>query len=135
MADFQVLGHITNIKHQQECVLIWIDEYKKGYRKQDGTIVDDKVLSWKCIFSGNASKRAYINKYFNRGMLVQVKGELMPYAIEQGEMVDGYSVFVQTINIACYPRQMIKTERKMIRESMDGAKEKPNIDAFNMPDF
>lgn len=135
MADYQVLGHITNIKYQQECILIWVDEYKKGYRKASGEIVDDKVISWKCIFSGNEKKRGYINKYFNRGMLVQIKGEIMPYAIEQGKMVDGYSVFVQAINIAAYPRKSIKMEKKMITESLENSSEKPDIDEYNKPDF
>ena len=135
MADFQVLGHITNIKFQQECILIYIDEYKKGYRRANGEIVDDRVISWKCIFSGNASKRSYINKYFNSGMLVQVKGEIMPYALEHGNMVDGYSVLIQTINIACYPRKMIKIERKIIKESQENGNATPNLEGFNQPDF
>ena len=75
MADFTVLGHISTIKYLPESILIYVDEYKKGYRKADGEVVDDKVLSWRCIFSGNASKRNYITKYFSRGSLVQVKGE------------------------------------------------------------
>lgn len=134
MADFQVLGHITNIKFRQESILIFVDEYKKGYRKASGEIVDDKVISWMCIFSGNEKKRTYINKFFARGMLVQVKGEIMPYAVEDGKMVEGYSVFVQTINIAAYPRKSIKAEKQMIRESLD-MNEVPNLEEYNKKDF
>lgn len=135
MADIQILGHITSIQFKQECILLWVDEYKKGYRKQDGTKVDDKVISWKCIFSGNEKKRNYINKFFSRGMLVQVKGEVMPYAIEQGQMVDGYSVFIQALNLAAYPRQMLKQEKKLVQETMMHTDEMPDLDRYNERDF
>lgn len=135
MADFQVLGHISAIRYLPECILIFVDEVKSGYRKQDGTIVDDKILNWKCMFSGNANKRTYINKFFNKGMLVQVKGEIYPYAIENGKMVDGVSVFIQTINRASYPKSFVRMEQKMIKESMESSDERPNIESFNAPDF
>lgn len=135
MADFQVLGHITNIKYQQDCVLIFVEERKKGYRKQDGVVVDDKLLSWKCIFSGNEKKRGFINKFFNIGSLVTVKGEILPYAIEHGEMVDGNSVLVQTINLTAYPTRGLRKEMKMIKESQEQSDEPPDLDSFNQPDF
>lgn len=135
MADFQCLGHITDIKYLSDCVLVFVDEYKKGYRKSNGEIIDDKVFNWKCIFSGNENKRAYINKFFSRGMLVQIKGELFPYSIVNGMMVDGYSVFIQSINMAAYPRQSIRKEAKMIKESQENSSEIPNLKDFNSPDF
>lgn len=135
MADFQVLGHISVIKYLPDCVLIYIDETKNGYRKNDGTVVEDKIYNWRCIFSGNENKKNYITKFFNRGMLVQVKGELLPYSIENGEMVDGYTVFVQTINRASYPRTTIRAERKMIKESQEHVNEKPNLEEYENPDF
>lgn len=135
MADFQVLGHISVIKYLPECILVFVDETKNGYRKNDGTIVEDKVYCWKCIFSGNESKRKYIMKYFNRGMLVQVKGEIVPYAIEKNNVVDGYSIFIQTINRASYPRTTVKTEAKMIKESQSNMNDLPNVDDYNEPDF
>ena len=134
MADFQVLGHIVNVKHLPDCVLIFIDEYKKGYKKTSGEKVEDKVLSWRCIFSGNENKRNYINKFFNRGSLVQIKGELLPYSLSQGQMVDGYTVFIQTINLAAYPRQTIKFEKKAIKESLNDG-EVPDVDSFYKSDF
>lgn len=135
MADIQILGHISNIKFQQECILIFVDERKRGYKKQDGTIVEDKILSWKCIFSGNEKKRGYINKFFNTGMLVQVKGEVLPYAVEQGSMIDGYSVFVQTINVAAYPSNNLRIEKKMIKESQNSSTDTPDLERFEEPDF
>lgn len=135
MADFQVLGHISEIKYLKDCILVFVDENKNGYRKQDGSIVDDKVFSWKCIFSGNEKKRTYINKFFNRGMLVQVKGEILPYAVENGEIIDGFTIFIQTINRASYPRTTTKAELKMIKESQSNTRIEIDTENFDKPDF
>ena len=133
MADFTVIGYINNIKYLQDSCLVFIDEFRKGFRKKDGTIVDDKYLSWKCIFKTYFKK--YINEQFNKGMLVQVKGEIMPYAIEKEHLVDGYSVIGQTINVASYPRASVKQEAKMIKDSQMHASETPDLEGFNAPDF
>ena len=133
MADFTVIGYINNIKYLQDSCLVFLDEFRKGFRKKDGTIVDDKYLSWKCIFKPYFKK--YINEQFNQGMLVQVKGEIMPYAIEKEHLVDGYSVIGQTINVASYPRASVKQEAKMIKDSQMHASETPDLDGFNAPDF
>ena len=133
MADFTVIGYINNIKYLQDSCLVFIDEFRKGFRKKDGTIVDDKYLSWKCIFKPYFKK--YINEQFNQGMLVQVKGEIMPYAIEKEHLVDGYSVIGQTINVASYPRASVKQEAKMIKDSQMHASETPDLEGFNAPDF
>lgn len=135
MADFTVLGHISNIKYLPDSILVFVDENKNGYTKANGDKVNAKVLTWKCIFSGNTSKREYINKYFNRGMLVQIKGEILPYAVEQNELVSGYSVFIQTINRSAYPTTAIKQEKKMIKESQMNSDEKPDLESYNKPDF
>ena len=135
MADFQVLGHISAIRYLPECILVFVDEVKNGYKKQDGTVVDDKILNWKCIFSGNPSKRNYINKFFSNGMLVQVKGEIFPYSIENGNMVDGFTIFIQSINRASYPKSTIRVEKKMIKESMESTDAVPDLKGFNTPDF
>lgn len=133
MADFTVIGYINNIKYLQDSCLVFLDEFRKGFRKKDGTIVDDKYLSWKCIFKPYFKK--YINEQFNQGMLVQVKGEIMPYAIEKEHLVDGYSVIGQTINVASYPRASVKQEAKMIKDSQMHASETPDLEGFNAPDF
>ena len=135
MADIQIYGHIANIKYQKECILIFIDERKRGYRKHDGTVVNDTILSWKCIFSRNEKKREYIDKYFNTGMLVKVKGEVLPYATEQGNIADGYSVLVQTINVAAYPSNNLRHEQKMQKESQLHSNGTPDLESYNEPDF
>lgn len=133
MASFQVTGFINTIKYLPDALLVYVDEYKRGYKKQDGTIVDDKYLSWKCIFKQGFAK--YINKHFGDGMLVEVKGEIMPYAIEKDKLIDGYSVIAQTINVASYPKSAIKREIKMIKDSQSNADETPDLESFITPDF
>lgn len=133
MASFQVTGFINTIKYLPDALLVYVDEYKRGYKKQDGTIVDDKYLSWKCIFKQGFAK--YINKHFGDGMLVEVKGEIMPYAIEKDKLIDGYSVIAQTINVASYPKSAIKREIKMIKDSQSNADETPDLDGYITPDF
>lgn len=133
MADFTVIGYINNVKYLQDSCLVFINEFRKGFRKKDGTIVDDKYLSWKCIFKPYFKK--YINEHFNQGMLVQVKGEIMPYAIEKEHFVDGYSVIGQTINVSSFPRASVKQEQRMIKDSQMHASETPDLEGFNAPDF
>lgn len=134
MASFQVTGFISNIKYQNGFCFVFVDEYKKGYKKKDGTTVDDKYIAWKIIFKQGLVK--YISEHFGNGMLVEVKGEVFPYAIEHEKMVDGVSVIGQTINIASFPRASVKHELRMIKESQESSDgETPNLDAYNRPDF
>lgn len=133
MADIQILGHITNIRYERGCILLFIDEYRKGYVSSGGIRVDDKVLSWCCIFSGNERKRVYVDKYFGRGSYVQVKGEVLPYAIREGVAVDGYSVFVQSLNLACYPNKMLRAEKKLLDSSV--SMDVPDVPSVQGSDF
>ena len=59
----------------------------------------------------------------------------MPYAIDHEKVVDGYSVIGQTINLASFPKSMIKQEAKMIKESLENTKEMPNLQEHMIPDF
>lgn len=133
MASFEVIGLVNTIKYMPDHCLVFIDEFKKGYKKQDGTRVEDRYISWKCIFKPYFKK--YINEHFSNGMLVQVKGEVMPYAIDHERLVDGYSVIGQTINMASYPKSMLKQERRMIKESLENSSERPNLQDHLTPDF
>lgn len=133
MASFQVTGFISAITYKQDYCFVFVDEYKKGYVRKDGVQVDDKYLSWKCIFNKNYIK--YISTHFGKGMLVEIKGEVFPFAIDHEKMVDGYSVNAQTINIASYPRASVKQELRMIKESQETSTEQPNIDEFTQDDF
>ena len=102
MAAFSVIGFIDAVKILPDSCILFLSEYKKGYRKTDGTIVDDKYVSWKVIYKGYFIK--YITSHFGKGMLVEVKGEVLPYAIEHGQAVEGVSVIGQTCNMYSYPR-------------------------------
>lgn len=133
MADFTVTGFINTVKYLPDAALVFIDEFKRGYKKPNGETVEDKYLSWKCVFKPYFKK--YINEHFANGMLVQVKGEILPYAIQNQNIVDGYSVLGQTINLASFPRASVKQENKMIKESQMHDTATPNLDEYNKPDF
>ena len=135
MADIQILGFIRNVKYLQDGCLVFIDEYKSGYRRSDGTSVDEKFLSWRCIFANYFKK--FISQHFDNGVLVQVKGEVLPYAKEHDKLVDGYSVMGQTINRASYPKAGVREEMRMIKESQSSTDSnvKPDLDGYNKPDF
>lgn len=135
MASFSVIGFIESIKYlpNNGGCLVFVTEFKKGYRKSDGEIVDDKYLSWKCIYKQGLVK--YINNHFNRGMLVEIKGEVLPYSIEHDKIVDGYSVIGQTLNMYSFPRSQMRSEEKMIKESQNTFDEKPDLEGYNKDDF
>ena len=134
MASFQVTGFIDTIKYNNgKGCFVFISEFKKGYKMSNGTIVDDKYLSWKCIFKQGLVK--YINDHFSNGMLVEIKGEILPYAKDHDTIVEGYSVLGQTINIASYPRSSVKQEIRMIKESQQTSSGIPDLDTYNSPDY
>lgn len=133
MASWQCVGFVDEVKVLPDACILFLSEYKKGYKKTDGTIVDDKYHSWKIIFKGYFIK--YLTTHFNKGMLVEVKGDIVPYAIEHGQIIDGYSIIGQTCNLFSYPRYSVKQEQKMIKDSMANADVAPDLESFNSPDF
>lgn len=133
MASWQCVGFVDAVKVLPDACILFLSEYKKGYKKTDGTIVDDKYHSWKIIFKGYFIK--YLTTHFNKGMLVEVKGDIVPYAIEHGQIIDGYSIIGQTCNLFSYPRYSVKQEQKMIKDSMANADASPDLESFNSPDF
>ena len=135
MAAINIIGFVDTIKYlpNQGGCLVFVSEFKKGYRKSNGDIVDDKYLSWKVIFKQGLVN--YITNHFNNGMLVEIKGDAMPYAIDKETIVQGYSVIGQTMNLFSFPRSSVKQEIKMIKESQLHASEIPDLEAHNEPDF
>lgn len=133
MASWQCVGFVDAVKVLPDACILFLSEYKKGYKKTDGTIVDDKYHSWKIIFKGYFIK--YLTTHFNKGMLVEVKGDIVPYSVEHGKVVDGYSVIGQTCNLFSYPRYSVKQEQRMIKESMENSDAVPDLDSFRQPDF
>ena len=97
------------------------------------TIVDDKYVTFKVIYKPYFKK--FISEHFSKGMLVKVKGEVYPYAIEHGEIKEGVSFIGETCNLYSFPRASVKQEAKMIKDSQMHASETPDLEGFNAPDF
>lgn len=133
MNRFIVQGFINTIKYLPDACVVHIDDFKKGYKKQNGEIVDDKYFSWKIIFKGYFKK--YISEHFSNGMLVEIDAEMYPYAIQNGKIIDGYSCLGKSIDISSYPRASVKKEAKMIKDSQMHASGTPDLEGFNAPDF
>lgn len=135
MASFSVIGFVDNIKYlpNQGGCFVFVSEFKKGYKKSNGDVVDDRYISWKVIFKQGLVK--YINNHFSNGMLVEIKGEVLPYAIDKETIVQGYSVIGQCMNLASYPRSTVKMEQNLVKESLLHGSEIPNIDEYKKPDF
>lgn len=133
MASWQCIGFVDAVKILKDSCILYLTEYKKGYRKSDGTVVEDRYHSWKVIFKGYFIK--YITSHFGKGMLVEVKGEAAPYAVSHGKIEEGFSIIGQTCNIYSYPRYDVKIERKMMSDSAAACSDIPNVDEYNAPDF
>jgi len=133
MASFESIGFIANITYKQNFVILSVDEYHNGYKKSDGTSVDDKYVTYKVLFKEYFKK--YISTHFSEGMLVKVKGEVLPYAIEHGKPVDGITLIGETCNLFSYPRSGARQEKKMMKESQIHGNGVPDLDAYNEPDF
>lgn len=135
MAAINIIGFIESIRYiaNQGGCFVFLSEFKSGYKRKDGTRVEDRYLSWRVVFKQGMVK--YINENFANGMLVEIKGDAVPYAVERDQIVDGYSVIGQCINRFSYPRLGVKEERKMIKESMEHASIVPDLQGHNEPDF
>lgn len=135
MGNITLIGVIDSVKYLPNSGggFVFLSEYKHGYKKSNGEVVDDKYLSWKCVFKDGLSK--YINQHFSKGMVVEIKGEAFPYAIEHDRIVEGYSVILQTINMFSVPRTMLRMEQRMQKDSQLHASEKPDLEGFCEDDF
>ena len=133
MNRFVVQGFINTIKYLPDACILYIDDFKKGYKKPNGEVVDDKYFSWKIIFKGYFKK--YISEHFSNGMLVEIDAEMYPYAIRNGEIIEGYSCLGKSIDLSSYPRSTVKMEQNLVKESLLHGSEIPNIDEYKKPDF
>ena len=62
MASFECVGFINQIKFLPDSVFLFLDEYHKGYKKNDGTTVEDKYVSFKVIY------KPYFKKFLKRNV-------------------------------------------------------------------
>lgn len=133
MAAFSVIGFVDCIKIIDGACLMFLSEFKKGYTKKNGEHVDDKYISWRIIFKDYFRK--YLTENFNKGMLVEVKGEVFPYEVEHGEVKDGISILGQCCNLFSFPRSSMKQELRLIKRSQEMNDEEPDVDEFYREDF
>lgn len=132
--DINFLGHIDGIRFLESSVIVTASEVKKGYKRADGTIVDDEILTFKFLFK--AYFKNYISSHFSNNMLVKIKGTMLPYAKDSnGNTKDGFTLIGQTIDIASYQTLSVKREKKMIIESQKNDTEKPNLEEYIKDDF
>lgn len=134
MASFEMNGFVSQIKYlPNQSVVVYLDEYHQGYKTSGGVKVDEKYLSYKTIWKPYFAK--YINEHFNRGMYVNVKGEMLPFAKEKDTVVDGYTILGQTINMASFPKASLRRELKMKKESELHSIGVPDVDGYLDSDF
>ena len=134
MASFEMNGFVSQIKYlPNQSVVVYLDEYHQGYKTSGGVKVDEKYLSYKTIWKPYFAK--YINEHFNRGMYVNVKGEMLPFAKEKDAVVDGYTILGQTINMASFPKASLRRELKMKKESELHSIGVPDVDGYLDSDF
>lgn len=133
MASFDCIGFVSLVKFTPESVILLLDEFQSGYKRKDGTIVGDRYYTYKTIWQ--PYYRKFISDHFGKGTLVHVKGSMLPYSIERGNQVNGYTILGEHITMASYPRQSAKMEMKMIRESQEASEEAPDLEAFRQADF
>lgn len=133
MASWESISFVSSIKYLPESVIVYLNEFHAGYTRNDGVKVDDKYLMFKTIWKPYFKK--YINEHFSEGMLVHVKGDMLPYEVRGGDFIDGYTIIGEHITRASFPRYDIKKEQKMIKESQGHSMGTPNVEEFNKPDF
>ena len=134
MADITIYGHIVGIRYTESNVIVSVSEFQKGYRKKNGELVNDSVYTYVVGFANFF--RAYIADHFDKGMLVKVKGTILPFAKNKnGETIEGYTINGQTINLASYPSNSSIKENKLLKESQSHAVGTPNLSEFEKEDF
>lgn len=132
--DVNFLGHIEGVRYTDTSVIVTASERRSGYKKADGTIVPDELLTFKFIYKPYFKK--YISEHFSTGMLVKIKGNMLPYAKDrQGNIIEGYSIIGETINRATYQTNSLRAEKRLVKESLDSTNDTPDLAAFNEPDF
>lgn len=134
MAAITIIGKLEHVQYLPDCVYTHIAEFKKGFKKKDGTVVKDKWQSWKVRWKKEPFAK-FISEHFATGMNVEVHGEATPFSVENGDTVAGYGVFGKTIDLFFYPKAASRMEYKAMRESSSGDDEQPDMESYEQSDF
>ena len=132
--DFILYGIIEGVHHTDNAVIVTATERVQGYKKNDGTRVNDKLLTFRVIFKTYFKK--YIAEHFSANMYVRITGTMLPYALDRnGNTIEGFSLLGETINLATFQSSSVRRERRMIKESQERMEGTPDLDTYNQPDF
>ena len=126
-------GTISAVKYLESSCVVYVDEYRKGYKKSNGDTVSEKNFQWKVVFKPYF--KGYISKHFGEGMVVEIDAEMLPYAISNGNIIEGYSCLGKSIDISSYPKSGAKQELRMIKDSQENGIGRPDLESYQEPDF
>lgn len=134
MVDVLMFGFVESIRCNDNFVVMKVSVRRNGYKKKDGTVVGSEVYVYRVLFM--SYMRKYISEHFASGVLVKIKGTLLPFSRNgAGEVVDGYTIFGQTCERGSYPSWTARLGQKMVKESMDSDVGVPDVDSFLADDF
>lgn len=129
-----VTGHIEAIRYTESAAIVVLTERRMGYKKKDGTKVDDALMTWRIFFA--TYFRKYISEHFTSGSFVKIKGTIMPYCKdEEGNSTDGCTVFGQTIDLAPYATRSVIRDKKLVKNSQFHDIGKPDLAGYKEDDF
>lgn len=132
MASIVIEGYVNAIKYLQGSCIVYVDEFRSGYRRSSGERVPDRWLTWKVLFKEYFKK--FVSMHFGEGMRVRVLGEALPYAVDKGEYIDGYTIVGLSINLCPNPKNF-KKEKRLLKDSENMDMGIPDPESFIESDF
>ena len=134
MADWLILGHIEGIWYNEESVIVTVTEKTPTYKKKDGTRVESELLTWRVMFRNTFRK--YLSDHFYQGLLVKIMGSIVPFSMtKERTVVEGYTIYGKSIEMAPYPSSTYRNEKRMLKESQMHDIGTPDAGSYNAPDF
>lgn len=132
MADFSICGFIEGIRYSENNVIVTVSERRQGYKKRDGSIVDDTYFSYSVLFKDYFKKHVANN--FGDGMYVKIKGILYVQTQCVGETHIKTPLLIgQTIDRESFPKN-VKLEHRMIKDSQANI-DIPSFEDMRQQDF
>lgn len=134
MVDVLIFGFVESIRCNDNFVVVKVSVRRAGYKKKDGTVVGEEILVYRIMFA--SYMRRYISEHFDAGILVKIKGTMLPYAKDgKGDIVDGYTILGQTMERGTYPLQSSRISKKVLKDSVGHEVGNPDLDGFLSDDF